>query len=217
MKSQPTVFIVEDDPALRVALRQLVESVGLQAVTFSDARECLEVLTPDSPGCIVADLRLPGMSGLELHKVLTARGIRNPVIVTTGYGDVSTAVEAMKVGVFDFIEKPFPLQRMLVTIQHAVAQDRSMRESHARDDGVRTRMAELSRREREVLRLVAAGLASSDIASKLGIQTKTVEVHRSHINKKMQARNVADLVRMVHSIEANREPQPRAGEEIECL
>jgi FixJ family two-component response regulator len=196
----PTVFVVDDDVDLRDSLRTLVQSVGLAAEVYPNATVFLENLTGDRPGCLVLDVRLPGMSGLELQKELIARGIDIPIIMTTGYPDVSVAVEAMKAGAADFIEKPFSLQRILDSIQRAIAQQLSMRRDRAQREEIHLRLAQLSRRERQVARMVANGMTSSAIASRLGLQKKTVEVYRSHINKKMGARNVADLVRMVQSV-----------------
>jgi FixJ family two-component response regulator len=199
-ESAPTVFVVDDDILVRESLVRLAQSVGLHAEAFADASEFLETITPDDPGCAVIDVRLPGVSGLELQRELIGRDIQTPVIVTTGYGDVPTAVEAMKAGAFDFIEKPIPMQRMLTAIQKAIAQDRRVRRRLAEHEGVRRRLSMLSQRERQVADLVVGGMASSDIALKLGIQPKTVEVYRSHVNKKMRARNAADLVRMLYAV-----------------
>jgi FixJ family two-component response regulator len=198
MQQVPTVFVVDDDVGIRESLRLLVQSVGLTAEAYPNATVFLENLEPDHPGCLVLDVQLPGMSGLELQKELLARGIQIPIIMTTEYSDVSVAVEAMKTGAFDFIEKPFRPQRILDSVQRALAQDFSLRRCRARSRDIRQRLARLSRREREVMDLVADGMTSSAIASQLGIQRKTVEVYRSNINKKMRARNAADLVRMIH-------------------
>jgi FixJ family two-component response regulator len=195
----PTVFVVDDDMGLCESLRVLVQSIGLRAECYPNAAVFLENLAPEQPGCLVLDVRLPGMSGLELQKELNAREVELPVIMTSGYPDVSVAVEAMKDGAFDFIEKPFSLQRILDSIQQAVAENVESHREQARNEEVQTRLSQLSRREFEVATMVAEGLTSSAIASRLGLQKKTVEVYRSHINKKMRARNVADLVRMVHS------------------
>lgn len=199
-ESAATVFVVDDDFRVRESLVRLAQSVGLYAEAFADAPEFLEAITPDHSGCAVIDVWLPGVSGLELQKELAGREVHIPVIVTAGYGDVATAVEAMKAGAFDFIEKPIPMQRMLAAIQKAIAQDRRTRRWLAEHQVVRERLALLSQREREVADLVVGGMASSDIALKLGIQPKTVEVYRSHVNRKMGARNAADLVRMLYSV-----------------
>jgi FixJ family two-component response regulator len=176
-----------------------VESVGLAAELYPNATVFLENLDTARRGCLVLDVRLPGMSGLELQRELTARGVDLPVIMITGYADVSVAVEAMKAGAFDFIEKPFSMQRILDSIQRAIARHAGLCRERVQREELRLRLAQLSHRERQVAELVAKGMTSSAIASRLGLQKKTVEVYRSHINKKMRARNVADLVRMVHS------------------
>lgn len=199
MQQVPTVFVVDDDADVRQSLRALVQSVGLRVEVYPNAMVFLENLAPERPGCLVLDVRLPGMSGLELQKELAARRVDIPIIMTTGYADVSVAVEAMKAGAFDFIEKPFSLQRVLDSIQRAIAQHVSLRRGREEREEIRARIAQLSRRERQVADMVADGLTSSAIASRLGLQRKTVEVYRSHVNRKLRARNVADLVRLVHA------------------
>jgi FixJ family two-component response regulator len=199
MQQVPTVFVVDDDADVRQSLRALVQSVGLRVEVYPNAMVFLENLAPERPGCLVLDVRLPGMSGLELQKELAARRVDIPIIMTTGYADVSVAVEAMKAGAFDFIEKPFSLQRVLDSIQRAIAQHVSLRRDREEREEIRGRIAQLSRRERQVADMVADGMTSSAIALRLGLQRKTVEVYRSHVNKKLRARNVADLVRLVHA------------------
>lgn len=194
--SNSSVYVIDDEKEIRELLSRLVHSLGLRAESLSDSESLLALVTPEHAGCIVLDLWLPGKNGLEVQRELLARGIGLPVIMTSGYADVSIAVEAMKVGAYDFIEKPFSFQRMTEAIRGAIARDQLTRESRRHARGIRARAAELSKRELEVLRLVAAGLGSSEIAVRLGIQTKTIEVHRSHIIGKMEARNTADLVRM---------------------
>ena len=199
MRQLPTVFVVDDDVDLCESLRVLVQSVDLTAEVYPNATVFLENLTPGPLGCLVLDVRLPGTSGLELQKELVARGVDIPIIMITGYPDVPVAVEAMKNGAFDFIEKPFSMQRILDSIQRAIAHQLGLRRDNEQRDAVQRRLAQLSRRERQIADLVADGMTSSAIAAKLGLQKKTIEVYRSHINKKMRARNAADLVRMVHS------------------
>ncbi len=199
MRQLPTVFVVDDDVGLRESLRALAQSVGLTVEVYPNATVFLENLTPEPLGCLVLDVRLPGTSGLELQKALVARGVDIPIIMITGYPDVPVAVEAMKNGAFDFIEKPFSMQRILDSIQRAIAHQLDLRRDHEQREVVQRRLAQLSRREREIADLVADGMTSSAIALKLGLQKKTIDVYRSHINKKMRARNAADLVRMVHS------------------
>jgi two-component system response regulator FixJ len=208
----PTVFVVDDDVGVRETLRQLAQSVGLAADTYPNAAVFLENLDTARPGCLVLDVRLPGMSGLDLQKELAARGVQLPVVMMTAYPDVAVAVEAMKAGAFDFLEKPFAAQRLLDSVQAAIAYDSTLRRQQARHREVQGRLAQLSPREREVMDLVAEGRTSSAIASHLGLRTKTVEVYRSHINRKMQARNVADLIRMVREAEqARAESEPNSA------
>lgn len=199
MRQIPTVFIVDDDAGLCESLRALVQSVGLTAEVYPNAAVFLENLTPEPLGCLILDVLLPGMSGPDLQKELVARRADIPIIMMTGYPDVSVAVQAMKDGAFDFIEKPFSMQRVLDSVQRAIAHHSRLRRHREQGEEVRRRLAQLSQRERQIANLVADGMTSSDIAARLGLQKKTIDVYRSHINKKMRARNAADLVRMVHS------------------
>jgi len=214
MDPVPTVFLVDHDPDTRESLRLLARSIGLVVHTFANARAFLKAITPHRPGCVVLDVRMRGMTLPELQEQLAAREVYIPMIMTAGHADVPMAVNAMKAGAFDFVEKPFRGQRILDAIERAVAQDRRARASREQGDDIRARLARLTRRERQVLKLVAAGMTSGVIASELGLQSKTVEVYRSHINKKMKARNVADLVRLLHSVaETGTNPSPVHGRE----
>ncbi|CAK0763668.1 Transcriptional regulatory protein FixJ [Gammaproteobacteria bacterium] len=197
MSQQPTVFVVDDDPAVRDSLRLLLESVGLVAETFSSAHQFLEATDPEQPGCVLLDIRMPGMSGLELQRRLVARGIILPVIIITGHGDVTTAVQAMKTGAVDFLEKPFNDQVLLDRIHDAITRDAQARRARAEQDEVGRRLGTLSPREVEVLDLIIAGKANKVIALDLGISEKTVEAHRARTMDKMQVRSTADLVRTV--------------------
>jgi len=197
MSQQPTVFVVDDDPAVRDSLRLLLESVGLVAETFSSAHQFLDATDPEQPGCVLLDIRMPGMSGLELQRRLVARGITLPVIIITGHGDVTTAVQAMKTGAVDFLEKPFNDQVLLDRIHDAITHDAQTRRSRAEHDEVGRRLVMLSPREVEVLDLIIAGKANKVIALDLGISEKTVEAHRARTMDKMQVRSTADLVRTV--------------------
>lgn len=196
-----TVYIVDDEKEIRDLLSRLIHSLGHRAETLSDAESLLSRLDSEQTGCIILDLWLPGINGLDTLRELVERGVGLPVIFTSGYADVSVAVQAMKNGAYDFIEKPFSFQRMAEAVRGALQRDQQTRDNRRLVNGIRRRVADLSKREMEVLRLVADGLGSSEIAERLGIQTKTVEVHRSHIIGKMDARNTADLVRMYLSIQ----------------
>lgn len=193
---EPTVFVVDDDREMRHSLRRLLRSMHLDVELYGSAREFMEQYRPERPGCIILDVRMPRMSGLDLQARLVEQGIRTPVIIVTGHGDVPTAVRAMKGGAFEFIEKPFDEQKLLDCVNRCIAQDREMRREAARHAEIRARMAQLTDREREVLELVVAGQINKVIATMLGISTKTVEAHRSKVMEKMQAASVAALAQM---------------------
>ena len=193
----PVVFVVDDDPAMRDSLRWLIESTGVQVETFPDAQTFLARIRPELPGCLVLDVRMPGMSGLDLQAELHRRGIGLPTIVLTGHAEVPMAVRAVKAGAIDFIEKPFSDQLLLDRVGQGIEMDREARESRARRADVLRRLSLLTQREREVLDLVVGGRANKEIAATLGLSTKTVEVHRSHVMDKMRASSVAELVRLV--------------------
>jgi len=200
MDSEPTVFVVDDDDTIRASLRFLIESVGLRAQTFSSAQAFLENYDPAEPGCVVLDVRMPGMSGLELQDELNAQGIEIPVIIVTAYGDIQMAVRAIKAGAVDFVEKPAGEQALLDQIQKAIAKDSEIRETRADQQVVTDRFERLTPREREVMELVVDGLSSKEIAAQLGVSFKTVEAHRAKIMKKMEARSVPHLIRLSLSL-----------------
>lgn len=197
MSEQSTVFVVDDDSAVRESLRWLIESVGLKVKTFGTAREFLDAYAPEQPGCLVLDVRMPGMSGLELQDRLQERSIHLPVIIVTGYGDVPVAVRAMKNGAIDFIEKPFSDQVLLERVHLAIEQDAAYRRISEKRRNIESRLAALTPREREVMYLVVEGRPSREIAVALGLSCRTVEVHRTHLMDKAQVRSVAELARMV--------------------
>ena len=196
MEPGATVFVIDDDPAIRESLRWLIESVGLNVKVFATAPEFLESYLPGPPSCLVLDIRMPGMSGLDLQAELAARDIRVPVIIITGHAEVPVAVRAMKAGAFDFIEKPFSDQLLLDRISRAIEFDTQARRGRSAQADVASRLAQLTPREHQVMELVIAGKANKVIASELGLSPKTVEVHRAHVMKKMQADSLADLVRL---------------------
>ena len=210
----PTVFIVDDDAAVRNSLRLLVKSVGLTAAAFVSAQEFLATYDPHQPGCLVLDVRMPGMSGLDLQQQLNLRGAVIPVIFITGHGDIPMAVEAMQHGALDFLPKPFRDQDLIDRIQRALEKDRETRAALGQRARNRERLASLTPREREVLTLVATGKANKAMAAELGLSQRTVEIHRARVMEKMGASSVAQLVRMVLDLEeaagaANQ--RPRAG------
>lgn len=193
----PTVFVVDDDDAVRSSLRLLLRSVGLSATALSSAQEFLDSYDPQQPGCLVLDVRMPGMSGLELQQQLNLRGAIIPVIFITGHGDVPMAVEAMQHGAFDFLQKPFRDQDLIDRVQRALEKDAANREELRRLDVIRRRLQSLTPRERQVLQLVTSGKPNKVMAAELGVSQRTVEVHRARVMEKMQAGSLAQLVRMV--------------------
>tara|TARA_Y100000294_G_scaffold139306_1_gene132773 strand:- start:324 stop:950 length:627 start_codon:yes stop_codon:yes gene_type:complete len=198
--TEQIVYVVDDDPAIRDSLQWLLTSVDLKVRTFSSGQELLDQVTPDLPGCLLIDVRMPGMSGLELQHELTARGIKLPIVIITGHGDVQMAVRAMKAGALDFIEKPFNDQEILEVVQRAVDRSVSAVESSAVKEELESRIASLTPRERQVLELVVTGLPNRGIALELGRSEKTVEFHRANVMEKMQAKSLADLMKMVMTV-----------------
>lgn len=191
------VFVIDDDPTLRRSIQFLVESVGLQVESYGSAPEFLDKADPMRHGCLVLDVRMPGMSGLDLLDLLKDRGFHQPVIVITGHADVPMAVRALQSGAVEFVEKPFNDQTLLDKIQQAIDEHAEERAATADRQVVRTRVDTLTPREREVMDLVVGGNANKQIASTLGLSEKTIEVHRSRVMRKMKAANAADLIRMV--------------------
>jgi RNA polymerase sigma factor (sigma-70 family) len=192
-----TVFIVDDDRNVNHSLGLLLESVGLAARSFTSAEAFLDAIQPDVCGCILLDIRMPGMSGLQLQEELSVRGILLPVVFITGYADVDVAVSVMKKGAFDFIEKPYNDQILLETIERAIQQSQRNLELWTLKNMINERLKDLTEREREILNLVVAGKSSNDISQQLDISAKTVAVHRANMMRKMHARSVADLVQML--------------------
>jgi two-component system, LuxR family, response regulator FixJ len=193
----PTVFIVDDDEAVRSSLRLLIKSLGLTPTVLGSAREFLDKYDPAQPGCLVLDVRMPEMSGLELQEQLNRQGAVIPVIFITGHGDVSMAVEAMQAGAFDFLQKPFRDQDLIDRIQRALQKDRANRAVLDERSVIRQRLDSLTPREREVLDLVASGKPNKIMAADLGVSQRTVEIHRARVMEKMGAASLAQLVRMV--------------------
>ena len=193
----PKVFIVDDDEAVRNSLRLLVKSVGLSAVTANSAQEFLATYDPVDPGCLILDVRMPGMSGIELQQQLNLRGAVIPVIFITGHGDIPMAVEAMQQGAFDFLQKPFRDQDLIDRVQRALEKDRANRAELLERARIRERRDSLTPREREVLELVASGKPNKVMAADLGLSQRTVEIHRARVMEKMGASSLAQLVRMV--------------------
>lgn len=198
MKDLPvTVFVIDDDEAVRNSLRLLLKSVGLPVKTFGSAKEFLPTYDASQPGCMVLDIRMPGMSGLELLQQLNLRGATIPVVFITGHGDIPMAVEAMQNGAFDFLQKPFRDQDLIDRVQRALERDAATRTQLKATDKIREHLATLTPREREVLELVTSGKPNKVMAADLGVSQRTIEIHRARVMEKMQARSLAQLVRMV--------------------
>jgi two-component system response regulator FixJ len=193
----PVVFIVDDDEAVRSSLCLLLKSVGLVPSALASAREFLDKYDPAQPGCLVLDVRMPEMSGLELQEQLNLKGAVLPVIFITGHGDVPMAVEAMQAGAFDFLQKPFRDQDLIDRIQRALDKDRTNRAALNERTLIGERLQSLTPREREVLALVTSGKANKIMAADLGVSQRTVEIHRARVMEKMSAASLAQLVRMV--------------------
>lgn len=207
MSPEPTVFVVDHDPAVHDLVCRLVESVGLKAEVFSSAQEFLDVYDTGKPGCLVLDIRLAGMSGLDLLDELATRGVAIPAIIVTGFGDVATAVRAMKAGALDFIEKPFCHQRLLDRIQQCLTEDARNRQEQAMRREVMQDLALLTARQRQVMDLVVVGKSNKEIAQNLSVRVKTVEAHRAEVMKKMHAASLVDLVQLVLA-ERHRQGKP---------
>jgi FixJ family two-component response regulator len=201
----PLAYVVDDDAGVRASLRSLLKSVGIPAVTYASAQEFLASYHPAQPGCLLLDVRMPGMNGLELQIELNLRGAMIPVIFLTGHGDVPMAVEAMQHGAFDFLQKPYREQALLDSVQRAMARDRVNREALEELDRIRTRLSSLTARERQVLDLMMQGTSNKALATQLSLSQRTVEIHRAHVMDKMAAYSIAQLVRMVIEVE---EPAP---------
>jgi len=193
----PTVFVVDDDQAMRSSLKWLIESIGMQVKTYGSADEFLSSYFPGRAGCLLLDVRMPGMSGLDLQAYLAQEDSRLPVIIITGHGDVAMAVKAMKSGAVDFIEKPFHDEELLTSIRNALEFDEKRRVLQSRRAKIAVRLAKLTPREHEVMAMVTEGRANKEIATVLGVSAKTVEAHRARVMDKMGASSLAELVRMV--------------------
>ena len=197
MKKNPLVIVVDDDSGIRNAMRALLKSVGLESMQYASAQEFLAAYQPSQPGCMVLDIRMPGMSGLDLQQQLNLRGAVIPVIFMTGHGDIPMAVEAMQHGAFDFLQKPFRDQDLLDRIQRAIVRDGELRQSLSEHARIKVHLESLTPREREVLDLMTQGKQNKVIAQELDVSPRTVEIHRARVMEKMNAQSVAELVRMM--------------------
>ena len=209
-RSPPTVFVVDDDESVRGSLRFLLRSAGLESRAFASAPEFLTSYDPAQPGCLVLDVRMPGMSGLELQQELNLRGAIIPVIFITGHGDIPMAVEAMQHGAHDFLQKPFRDEDLIERVRRALEKDAKARAALEEHKTIHTRLESLTPREREVLALMVRGKPNKIMAHELGVSQRTVEIHRARVMEKSGASSLAELVRMVMDVEPDLAPIPQS-------
>jgi FixJ family two-component response regulator len=197
---KPVVFIIDDDPSVRDGLEDLFQSIGMEAISFGSPQEFLQSKRPDSPGCIVLDIRLPGQSGLEFQRALAEADIHLPIIFVSGHGDIAMSVQAMKYGAIEFLTKPLHEQKLLDAVQAGLERDRARRLEARTVAELRLRYGSLTPRERQVFALVITGRPNKQIAAALELSEMTVKVHRSQLTRKMRAQSVIDLVRMADKL-----------------
>ena len=208
--AKATVFVVDDDASVRKMLVRLIQTAGMEVKSFASAQEFLDHGPPESPACVVLDVQMPGLSGLDLQAELNSRNIRTPIIFITGHGNIPTSVKAMKGGAVDFLTKPFKITDLLGIIQEALKKDERLQAARAETVEVQSRIQTLTPREHEVLGLVAKGLLNKQIAAELGAAESTVKIHRGRVMQKMHVQSVADLVRAVERVEAEGDPRATA-------
>jgi len=199
-EEKPIVYVVDDDPSVRKALERLLRSAGHDAKTFASALEFLDCSHPDSPGCLVLDIKMPKLSGLDLQERLAEKGISFPIIFVTGHGTVPASVKALKAGAIDFLQKPFKDSELLDAVSRGIEKHCRLRQEHKEMEGLRARLDNLTAREREVFRLVVSGMLNKQVAFDLGIAEKTIKVHRARVMEKMGAQSLADLVRFAEKL-----------------
>ena len=202
-QSDSIVFVIDDDPSIRLAITSLIRSVGMRVESFPSAQEFMASKRPDAPACLVLDVRMPGVSGLDLQRELGDADIRIPIIFITGHGDIPMSVRAMKAGAVEFLTKPFRDQDLLDAISQALERDRAHRSQYSEMAELRRRFKVLTPREKEVMELVVSGLLNKQIAARLNISEITVKLHRHQVMEKMEAQSLADLVRMAEKLNAS--------------
>jgi len=199
-EAESIVFIIDDDPLYRRSAERLVRSIGFSVQSFESARDFLSSRRPNAPSCLILDVRLPGLSGLDLQRELAEAGVHIPIIFVTGHGDIPMSVQAMKAGAVEFLTKPFRDQALLDAIRQAIGHDQVARQQHARSADLRRRYESLKPREREVFRCVVSGMLNKQIAGEVGATERTVKFHRGNIMRKMQVKSLAELVRMAEAL-----------------
>jgi FixJ family two-component response regulator len=199
-EKKAAVYVVDDDPSVRKALERLLRSAGYNTMTFASAPEFLDFTCPDTPGCLILDIKMPRLSGLELQDRLSEKGISLPIIFITGHGTVPASVRAFKAGAMDFLQKPFKERELLDAVCRAIEKHRRLRREQKEIKALRARLETLTPREREVFSLVASGLLNKQVAFDLGITEKTIKVHRARVMQKMGAQSLADLVRFAQKL-----------------